>query len=181
MAEKQVEKKEEKKEEKEIKTEIPVQPGKTIPLKKSKNKKVCKWTGIGFAIIVVIALIIAGGILFYKWFNKCGNVMKRLKKDITELNIYDGFCDSDNSAVIIEDFPYLTSIVLDSWELDSSNILSIKNCKNLVSVTIGKGRFKNADVFELSSIFVILYDKYIFLVFKHLVLEHRVLISVYHN
>ena len=37
MAEKQVEKKEEKKEEKEIKTEIPVQPGKTIPLKKSNT------------------------------------------------------------------------------------------------------------------------------------------------
>lgn len=159
MAEKQVEKKEEK----EIKTEIPAQPGKTIPLKKTKNKKVCKWIGIGFAIIVVIALIIVGGNIFYKWFNKCGNVMKRLKNDITELNIYDGFCDSDNSAFIIEDFPYLTSIVLDDWEFGSPNIVSIKNCKNLVSITIGNNMFKESYVFELSSIFVILYDKYIYL------------------
>ena len=69
MAEKQVEKKEEK----EIKTEIPAQPGKTIPLKKAKNKKVCKWIGIGFAIIVVIALIIAGGINSYCLFKTIKN------------------------------------------------------------------------------------------------------------
>ena len=100
---------------------------------------------------------------------------------MTELNVYGGYCRYDTSPVIIEDFPYLTSIVLDDWKLGSSNILSIKNCKNLVSITIGKSMFENADVFELSSIFVILYDKYIFLVFKHLVLEHRVLMSVYHN
>ena len=150
MAEKQVEKKEEK----EIKTEIPVQPGKTIPLKKSKNKKVCKWIGIGFAIIVVIALIIVGGILFYKWFNNCGNVMKRWRKDMTELNVYDDYCRYDTSPVIIEDFPYLTSIVLDDiWELGKSKIVSIKNCKNLVSITIGDNMFKDADVLELSSIF----------------------------
>ena len=34
-------------------------------------------------------IYIVGGILFYQWFNKCGNVMKRLNKDITEFNIFD--------------------------------------------------------------------------------------------